>query len=421
MKITILALGSRGDVQPYVALGTGLRAAGHAVRVITTLDFASLVTSYGLEAVAIETRVEDMGQQQMQGLIESGNVLKILARTGQGAQQLAEQTASAGLAAAQDADLLLGGLGSEFTGRALAEKLRIPFIPAYLVPLSATRHFPSILLPTPAPRLPAWANGLSHRLTQQMMWQMFRGADAKARTGVLGLPPAPFWGPERAPGQAALPILYGYSPRVVPRPPDWAAHIHVTGYWLLPPPAAWEPPPELVQFLQAGPPPVYVGFGSMFSSNPEATAALMVAALAQSGQRGVIYGGWSGVTTANFPDTVFLAGSLPHSWLFPQMAAVVHHGGAGTTAAALYAGMPAIVTPFFGDQPFWGQRIAALGVGPDPIPRRQLTAEKLAAAIRKVVADQGMRERAAVLGARIRAENGIARAVSIVEQAIPAN
>ncbi len=416
MKITFVAPGSRGDVQPYVALGTGLKAAGHTVRVLTTQDFAPLVQSYGLDFVALGGSAELGAQQQMQGLVEQGNLLKILAQTGRGAQQMAHQAAVGGLAVGRDSDLLVGGLGGLFVGLALAEKLDIPFIQAYLLPLSPTRAFPSILLPGPAVRLPAWANRVSHQVTQQMMWQMFRRADSKARTEVLHLPPAPFGGPLSVRRRSALPILYGYSAHVVPRPPDWDASIHITGYWFLDPPTAWEPPTDLVQFLQAGPAPIYIGFGSMLSNNPQATTDLVVQALARSGQRGVLYGGWGGLQPAQLPETIFMTSALPHSWLFPQMAAIVHHGGAGTTAAALQAGVPSIVTPFFGDQPFWGQRVMALGVGPRPILRRHLTVDNLAAAMRSAVSDQRMRQRAAELGERIRGENGIARAVALLEQ-----
>jgi UDP:flavonoid glycosyltransferase YjiC (YdhE family) len=240
------------------------------------------------------------------------------------------------------------------------------------------------------------------------------------------MPPAKFWGPfaalqqqKRTPvsnGLTVQTILYGYSPQVLPPPKDWGDCIHVTGYWFLEPPAGWEPPIDLVNFLQSGPPPVFIGFGSIPNSKPEKTADLVLQALARTGQRGVLSAGWGGLKKENLPETVFMIGSMPYSWLFPQMAAVVHHGGAGTTAAGLWAGIPAIVTPFFGDQPFWGKRVYALGVGPRPIPRQHLTVDRLTESIRCAVSDTGMRTRAARLGEGIRAEDGIARAVAAIEQ-----
>ncbi|MBC8123247.1 MAG: glycosyltransferase family 1 protein [Gemmatimonadaceae bacterium] len=415
MKLTIIAPGSRGDVQPYVALGKGLKEAGHTVGILAYQDFQNLITSYGLEFVDIGGSVETVAQS-LQSLLEQGHLLKILSSMGRAAQQLACQAAVSGLVACQGSDLIVGGLGGLFVGLALSEKLGIPFFQAHLLPFTPTREFPSVLTPLPQTRLTTWANDSSHRLTQQMMWQTFRAADNKARAQVLQIAPAPFWGPFASPQWQAPAILYGYSPQVLPPPGDWGDSIHVTGYWFLEPPVGWEPPIDFVNFLKSGPPPIYVGFGSMPSSKPEETADLVLQALARTGQRGVLSSGWGGLKKETLPETVSMIGSMPHSWLFPQMAAVVHHGGVGTTAAGLRAGIPAIVTPFFGDQPFWGQRVYELGVGPRPIARQRLTVDSLAESIRRAVSDRVMQKSAACLGERIRAENGIARAVALIEK-----
>ncbi len=188
----------------------------------------------------------------------------------------------------------------------------------------------------------------------------------------------------------------------------------MTGYWFLDSPANWQPPQELVDFLKAGSPPVYIGFGSMSDSNPEALTKLVLDALAESGQRGVLIKGWGALSNADLPDHVFQIDSVPHDWLFPQMAAVVHHGGAGTTSAGLRAGVPSIIIPFAVDQPFWGQRVANLGVGTQPILRQELTAEKLTAAIKIATSDEAMKEKARILGQKISAENGVKQAVEII-------
>lgn len=417
MQITIIVGGSHGDVQPYVALGKGLKEAGHTVRVLAPQDYQDLITAYGLEFFDMGGGVKTMAQSQIQDIVEQGNILKILAVTGKGAQQLALQSAINGLVACQGSDLILAGFAGLSNGLALAEKLSIPFLQAHLMPFTPTNEFPSVLTPQlPQTRLTRWANGLSHRFAQQIMWQMLRSADNKARTQVLKMTPAPFWGPFASLQRESQPIIYGYSPQVIPHPADWADFIHVTGYWFLNPPAEWEPPSDLVDFLQAGPPPVYVGFGSMLSRKPEETADLVLQALARTGQRAVLSSGWGGLKKENLPETVYMIGSIPHSWLFPKMAAVVHHGGAGTTGAGLRAGIPSVITPFFGDQPFWGHKVYELGVGPKPIPRRRLTAENLAEAIRRAMSDTIMRESASSLGERIRAENGVAQAVRVIEQ-----
>lgn len=417
MQITIIAGGSRGDVQPYVALGKGLKESGHTVRILAPQDYQDLIVAYGLDFFDMGGGVKMMAQSQIQDIVEQGNILKILAVTGKGAQQMALQSASNGLVACQGSDLILAGFAGLSNGLALAEKLNIPFLSAHLMPFTPTNEFPSVLTPQlPQTRLTRWANGLSHRFAQQMMWQMLRSADNKARAQVLKMKPAPFFGPFESLQRESKPIIYGYSPQVIPPPADWPNYTQVTGYWFLEPPAGWEPPSDLVKFLQAGPPPVYVGFGSMLSRKPEETADLVLTALANTGQRAVLSSGWGGLKKENLPETVFMVGSIPHIWLFPRMAAAVHHGGAGTTGAGLHAGIPSIITPFFGDQPFWGHRVYELGVGPKPIPRQRLTVESLAEAIRAAVSDAAIRKNAAHLGKLIRAEDGIARAVAIIEQ-----
>jgi sterol 3beta-glucosyltransferase len=203
---------------------------------------------------------------------------------------------------------------------------------------------------------------------------------------------------------------------VVPTPQDWHPATFATGYWFLDQESHWQPSAALVDFLNAGEPPVYVGFGSMPATDPQAKARLVIEALEKAGQRGILASGWGGLKADALPEHVLMIDQAPHDWLFPRVKAVVHHGGAGTTAAGLRAGKPAVICPYFGDQPFWGQRVYALGVGTEPIPQKKLTADNFASAIRTAVSDAEMQRRAAALGEKIRAENGVARAVSIIEE-----
>jgi sterol 3beta-glucosyltransferase len=198
-------------------------------------------------------------------------------------------------------------------------------------------------------------------------------------------------------------------------PPDWDGRSVATGYWFLDRPDDWQPPHELVEFLERDAPPVYVGFGSMPSEDAVVKTRLILEALQLSGQRGVVATGWGGLSANDLPEYVHALETAPHNWLFPRMAAVVHHGGAGTTAAGLRAGVPTVICPFFGDQPFWGRRVASLGVGPQPIAQKGLSAEKLADALLTVIGNKTMKERAAALGATIRSEDGIGRAVALIE------
>ena len=350
--------------------------------------------------------------EEMRALLAKSNFLAITRRTAQEAKRAMEHWAKDGLAACRGVELIVAGIGGLFIGLALAEKLDVPFMQAYLVPFTPTGEFPGVLLPVALPRLGGGFNRLSHRLVRQVMWQGSRAADNVARQQVLDLPAAPLTGPFGSARLRQLPVLYGFSPAVVPRPADWDANIHVTGYWFLDSAVGWTPPPALAEFLDDGPPPVYVGFGSMASRQPEETADLVLRALAETGQRAVMLLGWAGLRADRLPASVIMVESVPHAWLFPRVAAVVHHGGAGTTAAGLRAGAPSVLIPFFGDQAFWAARVQALGVGPTPISRRELTAARLATAIHQAVTDEALRRRAADLGATIRAEDGVGRAVA---------
>jgi sterol 3beta-glucosyltransferase len=416
MRIAIIAMGTRGDVQPYLALGKGLQAAGHLVRLITHENFAQLVGSYGLEFWPARGNVQAiMESPKLRELLEKGNFLAITAYTSKAAQQAAIDWAEDGLVACQGMDLLVAGVGGLFVALALAEKLSLPLLQAYIFPFTPTKAFPAILFPPFFSKFGGFVNWLSHVFFRQIMWQGARKGDQLARQKVLGLPAAPFWGLYNSSHLQRYPILYGFSPSTMPKPADWK-NTCITGYWFLDEADDWTPPAALVDFLDRGTPPIYIGFGSMGSRNPEQTADLVLEAIAMTGQRAILQSGWGGLSKTDLPDTVFIVDSISHSWLFPRVAAVVHHGGAGTTAAGLRAGVPTIIIPFFGDQPFWGRRVAELGVGTDPIPRKQLTAKKLAAAIHQAVHDRSMRQQAAQLGNKIQAEDGIANVVDIVQE-----
>jgi UDP:flavonoid glycosyltransferase YjiC (YdhE family) len=283
-----------------------------------------------------------------------------------------------------------------------------------LFPLTPTRAFPTFVFGRGLDR-GAWGNRLFWQVTDQVVWQLIHRDDSRLRRE-LGLRPLPFWGPGQRQEREGMPVLYAYSPTVLPRPADWPARIQVTGYWFLDPPPGWQPPADLERFLAAGPPPVSFGLGSMVGRDAAATLRLVLRALALCRQRGVLLAGWSGLGQGgSLPESVFAAQSVPHSWLFGRVAAVVHHGGAGTTGAALRAGVPSVTTPLAADQPSWARRIHELGAGPAPIPFGTLTTERLAAAIREAVTSAALRERAAALGRQIRAEDGLGRAVALFE------
>jgi sterol 3beta-glucosyltransferase len=406
-KICILTFGTRGDVQPYLALGLGLKAAGYAITIATLAEFKALVLDYGLQHDTLRGDFLKAAQaaEGKSALEGRANPLKLL----QQYVAMARDTLMDEWASAQKADVLVYNLAA-LGGYHLAEKLDVPAFASFPAPLyTPTRAFPSPFLPF---RNLGPFNKLSHRLFAAIGPTMYRRPIREWRRDVLGLPSAKG---EDTLGGKPVTKLYAYSPTVVPPPADWDESSIVTGYWFLDAPASWRPEQALVQFLQDGPPPVYVGFGSMFMNGGARKTEIVLEALRLAGQRAVLATGWGGLTAENAPAGVFVLDAVPHDWLFPRVAAVVHHGGAGTTGAALRAGKPSVICPFVGDQPFWGHRVAALGAGPPPIPQRKMTAERLASAIRKAVTDPDMGQRAVSLGEAVRAEDGVGRAVEVIK------
>ncbi len=418
MRIVIPTTGSVGDLQPYVALGLGLQAFGHEVRLATHADYEPAVRARGLDFYAIEEDARAFHAQEAgRRMFTAGtNPFVFLREFVRLRQPRMRSLMARCLEACRGADAVVGASTALLISNSVAEKLKIPFISASLQPTTPTRFLVNSLFPP----LPDWFplsgvyNFASHLLVGEILWQLLGPAINRARAEVLGLPPFPFLGPLKV--MKEIPVLHGYSSAVVPRPRDWRAENHLTGFWFLKRPRDWRPPAELVDFLEAGPPPVYVGFGSMPNRHPHEVAALVTDALRRAGQRGILAAGWGGLAGSPKSDQVLLVESVPHDWLFPRVRAVVHHGGAGTTAAGLRAGVPSVLVPYMADQPFWGGRVLALGVGPRPIPRKELTAPRLAEAIRAAVQNQALRRRAAELGQRLRAENGVAHAVGVIHR-----
>jgi sterol 3beta-glucosyltransferase len=409
-RIAVLSLDTRGGIQPYIALALGLQRAGHHVQMLAPQSFVGMIESRGLWFSPltgdIEAAVRGSG-----GAAERGPIASIQYARRESARHVAIWMQEA-LAACDGVDLITGGIGGMLVGESVAEKLGKPFVQTHLQPVCApTDAYPGVLFPGVPNSLGAIGRRLSHAASEFALWSPFSRAVSLARRDVLGLPSTP------RPRDAALPVLYGYSRHVVPRPADWNASRQVTGYWSLPTDEQWTPPTPLVEFIQSGPAPVCIGFGSMSSQNAEQLTHLVVSAVRKAGVRAVLLSGWGGLSDIAEPD-VFVASELPHSWLFPQMAAVVHHGGAGTTGAACAAGVPSVVVPFTMDQPFWGSRVAAIGVGPAPIPRKSLRVDNLTEGIRVAVTNAPMRQRAAALGDAMRAEDGVAAVVRAI-QSVP--
>ena len=416
MHITILALGSRGDVLPYIALAQALYKAGHCVRMATYENFKGVVSGLGLDFYPVRGDAQAiMGSVSGKEMTAAGqNVLRtaraILRTFGPAALDYAADLAGI---ARLETDALINQLPGGLFGYDLAEKLGVAHILASVIPLARTRERPMLAFPQGFAWLPGYSL-LTYRLAEQIVWQAFRPTINRWRKTVLGLPATPFWGYFDALEQAKTPILNGFSEHIVTRPADWGKHIHITGYWF-PEEPEWQPPPELRRFIEAGEPPVYLSFGSMPVGKEASVAQVILEGMRLSGQRIVLGLGWGGIANLTLPENVFPIDYAPYAWLFPPLAGVIHHGGSGTTAFGLRAGVPGLVIPLVFDQFYWGKRLAQLGVGLEPLPFKRLSAATLADGIQRLASDGSLRQRAALLGEKIRAENGLQRAVEIVE------
>ncbi len=404
MNITILTIGTRGDVQPYVALGVGLQAAGHTVTIATSARFGSMITERGLQHAALSADFMTMMEgAEGKAAVSGKNILALLKQI----KPIFKQFLHESWQATQNADAIIYH-PKAISGTHIAEKLRVPSFLAHPVPLfAATSAFPNPALPFAnlGPTLNKWSYAINKADAGP-----FGGLIKQWRKDILDLPPVQTVSRDAEP----VPQLLGFSPYVIPTPADWDTSVTATGYWFLDHLATWQPDPKLMQFLAAGSKPVYIGFGSMANNDAVRTTQIVLDAIRQTGVRAVLATGVGGLVVEDAPDNVFLLKEAPHDWLFPQMAAVVHHGGAGTTAAAFRAGKPQLVCPFFGDQPFWGRRVAALGVGPNYINQKKLSVERLTQALVSLTTDETMGTRAAELGANIRSEDGVARAVGVI-------
>ena len=415
MNFTMIAAGTRGDVQPPIALGRALKARGHSVRLFASVNFRGWIEAHGLEAADTGVNIQELMESEGGvAWVEKGHNPLVQAREMKRLlDDVGWELVWDAWEACQGADAIFTSFTSDTPGTAMAEKLGVPQISAPLQPaLFATRDGWAVPN-TPLSNRRSLFNLLFGKVfIEPYPWQMFGDLTVRLRRE-LGLPPQS--ARENLANRREILTLNAYSPHVVPQPPEWPSNFHTTGYWFQEEKSAWEPPADLAAFLEGGPPPVYIGFGSMTGRAPRRTTELVQEALVRSGQRAIVAAGWAGLGEMRVPETVYQLESAPHSWLFPRMAAVVHHGGAGTTAAGLRAGVPTLIVPHIVDQPFWGQRVFDLGVGPRSLPRHKLTAAKLARGIEIAVTDSGIRQRASALGAKIRAEDGIGTAVRLIE------
>ena len=417
MLITILAGGTRGDVQPFIALGLELKRTGQQVRIATFKNFENLVNSQGLDFYSLKGDVASVALSlNTQTARQADNPLKLIWSFKQLKSYVLDMQGDF-FEACTGSDPIIYHPGATI-GYFAAQYLKIPSILATPFPMTPTRDYPALMFYNSV-RLGKGFNFLSHKIFEQVMWSTSSSAVKQFWQTKFGHSPQGFSSPFGKQITRKLPTIVSCSEYVFPKPKDWPEHVHNTGYWFLEEEIGWEPSGGLLDFLQSGTPPVYVGFGSLGDATQAVQMTrLVIEALKSSGQRGVLATGWSGMSKIEtIPEGIFILESAPHAWLFPRMAAVVHHGGAGTTAAGLRAGVPAVIVPHSNDQFAWGRRVHELGVGSKPIPRKNLTAGKLAEAIRFALTEE-TRQAARVLGKKIQSEDGAEAAARIINDCI---
>ncbi|XP_010684947.2 sterol 3-beta-glucosyltransferase UGT80A2 [Beta vulgaris subsp. vulgaris] len=419
LQIVILIVGTRGDVQPFIAIGKKLQDYGHRVRLATHANFKEFVLTSGLEFFPLGGDPKVLAEYMVKnkGFLPSGPSEIPIQRN-----QMKEIIYSL-LSACKDPDM-----DSNVPFRAdaiianppayghthVAEALKIPVHIFFTMPWTPTSEFPH---PLSRVKQPAGYR-LSYQIVDSLIWLGIRDMINDVRKKKLKLRPVTYLSGSQG-SESDIPHGYIWSPHLVPKPKDWGPKVDVVGFCFLDLASNYEPPKALVDWLNAGPKPIYVGFGSLPVQEPQKMTQIIVEALEITGQRGIINKGWGGLGELAEPkESIYLLDNCPHDWLFPHCAAVVHHGGAGTTAAGLKAACPTSIVPFFGDQPFWGDRVHARGVGPAPIPIDEFSLDKLVEAIRYML-DPQVKQRAVELAKAMENEDGVTGAVKAFFKHLP--
>ncbi|XP_034691019.1 sterol 3-beta-glucosyltransferase UGT80A2 isoform X3 [Vitis riparia] len=419
LQIVMLIVGTRGDVQPFIAIGKRLQDYGHRVRLATHANFKEFVLTSGLEFFPLggDPKVLAGYMVKNKGFLPSGPSEIPIQRN-----QMKEIVYSL-LPACKDPDM---DSGIPFKADAIianppayghthvAEALKIPIHIFFTMPWTPTSEFPH---PLSRVKQPAGYR-LSYQIVDSMIWLGIRDMVNDMRKKKLKLRPVTYLSGSQG-SDSDIPHGYIWSPHLVPKPKDWGPKVDVVGFCFLDLASNYEPPQELVKWLEAGQKPIYIGFGSLPVQEPEKMTQIIVDALEETGQRGIINKGWGGLGNLAQPkESIYLLDNCPHDWLFLQCKAVVHHGGAGTTAAGLKAACPTTIVPFFGDQPFWGERVHARGVGPSPIPVEEFSLHKLVDAINFML-DPKVKELAVKLAKAMENEDGVTGAVKAFFKHLP--
>jgi len=412
LNVVILICGSRGDVQPFIAFGKGLQKRGHRVRLASHVTFRNFVIENGLEFYPLKGDPELL----MNFMVNHPDMItldpKEISQKKRQMELIYNSTWDACTANNFRAEVVISNPPVNVHVH-LMQRLQVPLYIMFTMPWAPTKDYMHPL----APMQNLLDNKTSYTVVDKMIWVGLGSLQNEFRKKI-GLNTIGSRGAYLV-RHLKVPQIYCMSPHLAPKPTDWGSHIDVVGFWYLDLKSNFNPPKDLVEFFAAGPPPVYVGFGSIVVDDPKTLSKNVIEAIIQSKQRAVVSPGWAKLGEGmDLPPSIKLIGAVPHDWLLPQCAAACHHGGAGTTAAGLKSGCPTIIVPFFGDQPFWGSCVARMGVGPTPIPYKQLTAAKLRDAILFCV-QPDVQKRAKEFGEKLRAEDGVATAVEAFQARLP--
>jgi sterol 3beta-glucosyltransferase len=412
MKITILSYGSRGDVQPFIALALGLQKNGHEVKLAASHRFADFVGEHDVPFASLAGDPEEISKR----INDAGtNAMRIISSIWDYVFAIAPQVSRSAFAACEGAELIIHSFLFTVGGHSWAREHGIPDVSVQTFPMFApTREFPNVA----AAQLPPGAlSYLSHWLATQAFW--FGGnsgyGPARRANPDISYPKKLYWPFDKSrPSHLRTPLLFAYSPSILPRPREWVENVHVTGYFFLEE-ENYQPPGELKDFLSSGEAPVCISFSSMVNREAERISRETMNAINKTNNRAIFLSGWNGYKPERIPGNMLFLDAASHQWLFPRCKIVIHHGGAGTTGAGLRAGVPNIVVPHTADQPFWGKRVHAIGAGPKPVPVHRLNDKGLASALAEAGEDAA-RKHAQAIGQEIRGEDGVGKAVQLIEK-----
>jgi sterol 3beta-glucosyltransferase len=418
MHLVIPTAGSRGDLEPYLALGVRALAQGWRVTIVTHATFEARVTALGLgwRPLSGDPRAI-IAQPSTAAWFESGSRLAEVRAFGGFVRTIRQQYARQldDIAdATTDADVVVYNAVCRPAAQ-LHEARGTPVIAAYLQPFEPTGEYPATGLTYRQPRTARdrARNRVSHVAGLHLLWLAARPTVNRWRRDRLALPPLPWRGPFLRQANAQYPVLHAFSPTLLPRPADWPPWVQQTSWWHLPAPD-YVPSPALAHFFDRGEAPVVIGFGSMTPVDARRLTGMALEAAERAEVRVLFLQGWGNLGATALPSWAHVEPEVPHDWLLPRTSAVVHHAGSGTTGAVVRAGVPSFGIPLGFDQPFWASLLHARGVATAPVRRGALTVDAFTHALRQLRDDDAMRARAAALGALVRAEDGVGDAVAFI-------